>query len=99
MMPRTNEHEEWLGFEGAYEECMHRIREHILLAIGRDSKRLYRERRTNPKLQAATEKSVEVMVGIQQVRRDLKKLGARVRISWESVPVTDTATGSKCPER
>jgi hypothetical protein len=74
MMPRSNDHEEWLGFEGAYEECMHRIREHILLAVGRDSKRLYGARQTNPKIQAATEKSVEVMVGIQQIRRDLKKL-------------------------
>jgi hypothetical protein len=23
MMPKTEEHQEWLGFEGAYEECMH----------------------------------------------------------------------------
>jgi hypothetical protein len=37
MMPRTEEHEELIGFEGAYEECMHRIREHILLVIGRDA--------------------------------------------------------------
>jgi hypothetical protein len=39
MMLRSDEHGEWVGFEGAYEECMHRIREHILLAIGRDSNR------------------------------------------------------------
>jgi hypothetical protein len=30
IMPETDEHREWLGFEGAHEEAMHRIREHIL---------------------------------------------------------------------
>jgi hypothetical protein len=37
MMPRTEEQEELIGFEGAYEERTHRIREHILLVIGRDA--------------------------------------------------------------
>jgi acetoacetate decarboxylase len=67
MMPRTDEQEEWAGFEGAYEACMYRIREHILLAIGRDLKRRYGERRQNPKLQAATEQSAETLIEIQQV--------------------------------
>jgi hypothetical protein len=74
MMSRTDGHEEWVGFEGAYEECMHRICEHILLAIGRDLNGLYGERRLNPKVQAAAEKSTEVVVSLQKVRRDLKKL-------------------------
>jgi hypothetical protein len=30
MMPRIADHEEWIGFEGTYEEYMHRIREHML---------------------------------------------------------------------
>jgi hypothetical protein len=34
MMPGTNGHEEWTAFAGTYEESMHRIREHIILAIG-----------------------------------------------------------------
>jgi hypothetical protein len=34
--PRTDQHREWIGFEGASRECLHRIREHIILAIGRD---------------------------------------------------------------
>jgi hypothetical protein len=59
MMQRTDEHDEWVAFEGAYDECMHRIREHILLATGRDSNRLYGERRLNPRLQEATEQSKE----------------------------------------
>jgi hypothetical protein len=53
---------------------MHRIRKHILLTIGRDLTRLYGERRLSARLQAATEQSAEALIGIQQVRRDLKKL-------------------------
>jgi hypothetical protein len=64
MMPRSDEHREWAEFERPYEECMHRIREHILLAIGRDSNRRYGNRRVNPKLQAAA----ETLTGIRQVR-------------------------------
>jgi hypothetical protein len=39
MMSRTDKHGEWAGFERTYEQCRHRIREHILLAIRRDSNR------------------------------------------------------------
>jgi hypothetical protein len=53
---------------------MHRIREHILLAIGRDLKRLYGERRLNPGLRAAAETSKEAIVDLQKIRRDLRKL-------------------------
>jgi hypothetical protein len=74
MMPETDEHREWLGFERAYEEAMHRIREHILLATGRDPKRLYGERKLNPALQAAAEMSRETIVDFQKIRRDLRKL-------------------------
>jgi hypothetical protein len=74
MIPRTDDHQEWLGFEGAYEECMHRIRVHIILAIGRDPDRLYGEKRLNPKLQKASEESAETMVNLQKIRKDLKKL-------------------------
>jgi hypothetical protein len=68
MMPRTDEYGEWAGFEGTYEQCRHRIREHILLAIGRNSNRRYGERRLNRKLRAATEQSAEILIGIRQVR-------------------------------
>jgi hypothetical protein len=74
MMPETDEHREWLGFEGAYEEAMHRIRDHILLTIGRDPKRLYGERRVNPALQAAAKMSRETIIDLQKIRRDLRKL-------------------------
>jgi hypothetical protein len=36
MIPQSEEWEEWSAFEGAYEEAMHRIREHIIHAIRRD---------------------------------------------------------------
>jgi hypothetical protein len=65
MIPEIEEHREWLGFEGAYEEAMHRIREHILLAIGRDLKRLYGERRLNQAIQAVAETSREMIVDLQ----------------------------------
>jgi hypothetical protein len=35
-LPETEQSEEWTAFEGSYEEAMHRIREHIIRAIGRD---------------------------------------------------------------
>jgi predicted phage gp36 major capsid-like protein len=53
---------------------MHRIREHIIHAIGRDPKRIYGERRLNPDVQTAVEKSAEVMIGIQKIRKDITKL-------------------------
>jgi hypothetical protein len=45
VMSGTDEYDEWVAFEGASEESMHRIREHILLAIGRDSNRVHGEQR------------------------------------------------------
>jgi hypothetical protein len=68
MMPETAEWEEWIAFEGAYEEAMHRIREHIIHAIRRDPKRIYGERRLNSDVQKAVEQSAEVMIGIQKIR-------------------------------
>jgi hypothetical protein len=74
MMPETESWDEWTAFEGAYEESMHRIREHIILAIGRDPRRIYGPRRQNPKLQTAAEKSIEVVIELQKVRHGLEKL-------------------------
>jgi hypothetical protein len=74
MLPESGKWEEWTVFEGAYEEAMHQIREHIIHAIGRDARKIYREQRLNPDLQRAVEKSTEVMIGIQKIRRDLTKL-------------------------
>jgi hypothetical protein len=40
MTPKTDEHKEWMEFKGVYEKCIHQTKEHILLAIERDSNRL-----------------------------------------------------------
>jgi hypothetical protein len=88
MMPTSNQHEECIGFEGAYEECMHRIRIHIIHAIGCHPKRLYGERRLNPKLQAATEQSTEIMVGLQEIRRNLNKFKDIIHMITEEEEVT-----------
>jgi hypothetical protein len=68
MMLRTDEHREWAGLEATYEQYRPRIREYILLAIGKNSNRRYRERRLNRKLPAPTEQSAETVIGIRQVR-------------------------------
>jgi hypothetical protein len=49
MMPDNDSWDRREAFEGAYEESMHWIREHIILAIGRDPHRLDGEKRINPK--------------------------------------------------
>jgi hypothetical protein len=74
LLPETNHWDEWTAFEGAYEEAMHRIREHIIRAIGRDPRRIYGQRRINPDLQMAVEMSAEKMIEIQKIRKDLSKL-------------------------
>jgi hypothetical protein len=51
MIPESEVWDEWMAFEGAYEEAMHRIRKHIIHAIGRDPRRIYGERRLNANLQ------------------------------------------------
>jgi hypothetical protein len=71
MLPRT---EEWVAFEGAYDESMHQIREHIIRAIGRDPTRIYGRGKLNPRIQKAMEESAEMVFELQKVRRDLTKL-------------------------
>jgi hypothetical protein len=71
--PEQDDWEAWRAFEGAYEESLHRIRQHILRAIKRDPRRLYGERRVNPDLQAAREQQTKSAVQVQAVRRELMK--------------------------
>jgi hypothetical protein len=53
---------------------MHRLREHVITAIGRDPQRLYGEKRINPALHAAREQEAEAMTGAQTARRELARL-------------------------
>jgi hypothetical protein len=72
--PKNREWEEWQAFDGAYEEAMHLLREHVITAIGRDPQRLYGEKRINPAVQAAREQEAEAMIGAQTTRRELARL-------------------------
>jgi hypothetical protein len=73
FQPEQDDWEGWRAFEGAYQESLHRIRQHILPAIKRDRRRFYDERRVNPDLQAAREQQTESAVQVQAVRRELTK--------------------------
>jgi hypothetical protein len=64
VKPEPEVWETWQAFEGAYEEFLHRIREHIVRAIGRDLDRLYGQKCIHPSLQAAREKEAEIMIGL-----------------------------------
>jgi uncharacterized protein involved in cysteine biosynthesis len=44
LIPETGDWNGWLAFEGADEESMHRIGQHIIQAIGRNPQRLDGER-------------------------------------------------------
>jgi hypothetical protein len=97
--PEPNVWETWQAFEGAYEESLHRIREHITRAIGRDPRRLYGEKRINPNLQAAREQEAEAMIGLQISRRELTKLKDLLHARAEPGPEDDAAGGVAAERR
>jgi hypothetical protein len=74
MMREADSWEGLEGFQGAYEESMHRVREPIIVVIGRDRRRLYGDKRINLKIQVATEQVGEVVIKLQQTRRNFQKL-------------------------
>jgi hypothetical protein len=48
--PRSDDWDDWLVFEGDYEEALHLIRLHIMRALKRDEKQLHGPRKINPKI-------------------------------------------------
>jgi hypothetical protein len=74
MRPEKDDWDGWFAFEGVDEASMHRVREHIIRAIGRNPQRLHGEKRLNSKLQAPTEEAAEAPIGIQTIRSSLKIL-------------------------
>jgi hypothetical protein len=64
MMPEADLCGGWKAFESAYEESMHHLREHIIMAIGRDLRRLYGDKRINPKQQVVPEQGSEIMISL-----------------------------------
>jgi hypothetical protein len=71
--PKNREREESQAFEGACEEAMHCLPEHVIRAIGRDPQRLSGEKRINPTLQSAREREADAMVGAKTPRRELAR--------------------------
>jgi hypothetical protein len=67
--PKNNKWETWEAFEEADEEAMHRLREQVIKAIGRDPQRLCGEKRINPSLQGARQQESETRIGPQTARQ------------------------------
>jgi hypothetical protein len=74
FQPRPDEEQEWEAFEGASEESLHRIREHVIHAIKRNPQRLYGAKRLNPNLQAAREQATEAAVEARTIQSGLTRL-------------------------
>jgi hypothetical protein len=72
--PMDNSPEEWECFEGAYEEVMHKIRRHIMVAINKDSQRLYGRPAPKPKALMQRERIKTNIAREQRVKNTLKKL-------------------------
>jgi hypothetical protein len=97
--PEPGVWETWQAFEGAYEEALHRIREHIIRAIGRDPNRLYGGKQINPSLQAAREREAEAMIGLQTSRRELTKLKDILHAISEPGPADEDEAAEVVAER
>jgi hypothetical protein len=77
MLERMIPDDDWNGrlvFKGAFDKSLHRIREHIITATGRDPQRLHGEKQMNPKLEMGEEQSAETILNLPRLRGDLKKL-------------------------
>jgi hypothetical protein len=74
FQPGQGDGDGWWAFEEAYEESLHRVREHIIRAIRRDPRRLHGERRINSAVQAAREREAETGCNVHTIRRSLTKL-------------------------
>jgi hypothetical protein len=62
FQPARDNFDEWLAFEGAYEECLDRIRRHIMKTRDRDEKMLYGTRRHDD------------IDKVQEIQRNLRNL-------------------------
>jgi hypothetical protein len=74
FQPEPDNFDEWQAFEGAYEECLHLIRRHIMKALDRDEKRLYGTRKMNAKVLAALARRQDETYKVQEIQRSLRKL-------------------------
>jgi hypothetical protein len=78
FQPCPGNFQEWLAFEGAYEECLDRLRKHILKSLDRDTRTLYGTRKINGRVLAAMARRKEDAFTEQQIHGKLKKLKERL---------------------
>jgi hypothetical protein len=74
FQPEEGVWDDWLAFEGAYEEAMHLLRLHIIKALKRNPATLSGDRRINPVAQKALAEQSEKLFAQQDMRRRLAKL-------------------------
>ena len=55
-----------LVFEGAYEECLHRIRKHIAIKLNLDSYQIYSHRKKKKWFNVQQEEIINIQTGIKR---------------------------------
>jgi hypothetical protein len=100
--PRSDDWDDWLLFEGAYQEALHLIRLHIMKALKCDKKQLYSPRRINPKIEEARARKSEELFMKQYIGRRLMKVKSKleqiVEIQEEEDPAARRRQGKLVEE-
>jgi hypothetical protein len=86
MLPKSDDWDSWLAFEGVYEDALDKIRKLIIHVKGRDVRRLYGTRKINVPLQIAREKVTDEMIVHQTTQRQLRKIKMFLQEIAESAP-------------
>jgi hypothetical protein len=86
IIPKTDDWDSWLAFEGLYEDALDKVRKLIIHTTGRDVRRLYGIRKINVALQAAREKATDEVVTQQTSQRQLRKIKMFLHEIAESAP-------------
>jgi hypothetical protein len=74
MMPKADDWDSWIAFEGIYEDAMDKIR-HILIQMkGREPRKLYVARVIKPKLQMARSRTNDTLIQRQSAQIQLRKV-------------------------
>jgi hypothetical protein len=68
---KPDDWEDWQAFERAYQEAMHLLRLHIMMALNRKSETMYGQRRVNPLIQTARAQQKEKIFTKQEIQRRL----------------------------
>jgi hypothetical protein len=84
LQPKPDDWDDWLAFEGAYEEAMHLLRVHIMKALKKKPETMYGQRRINPLIQKARAEQSETTFTRQDIQRRLVKVKAMLEQIDES---------------